>query len=84
MVCDGVRYVVPNKTVVSEYADNLNIYTRKMFDPFRRENNGAFNVVICYDDRTNELLQMVYRIQIVESDTIIESMALHPETKYSV
>lgn len=35
-VTDGLREVLPDHTLSTEYVDNLRIYTRKMFDPFRR------------------------------------------------
>jgi hypothetical protein len=35
-VTDGLREALPDHKMSTEYVDNLRIYTRKMFDPFRR------------------------------------------------
>jgi hypothetical protein len=45
-VTECVKHVVPDTSVVAQYADNLNVYTRKMFDPFRR---GQHCVLRCGD-----------------------------------
>lgn len=89
-VTDCVRYVVPNKKVVSEYADNLNIYTRKMFDPFRR---GKQRCIQCGDLELHTTIgQMNFFKWFIESKlwetvtsdalSLSQLMALHPEAKY--
>jgi hypothetical protein len=35
-VTEGLREALPDHSLSTEYVDNLRIYTRKMFDPFRR------------------------------------------------
>lgn len=88
-VTDYSRYVIPNATTVAEYADNLNIYTRKMFDPFRR---GKQQRLRCGDVEVQTTVgQMNFFRWFIESglwddvnrraSDLLAQMSTHPEKK---
>jgi hypothetical protein len=81
--------VIPDPTVVAEYADNMSIYTRKMFDPFRR---GDQYVLECGDARLSTTVgQMNFFRWFIESGLwqkvnlnqgeLAARMAAHAEVK---